>query len=278
METKQIVKDSILLNVNSNSASKYNGSMNSNLLFKTTGLIKSDKHTIYRQISLQHAEIPVSWYNINSNNNTLTITINSITTIYTITPSNYTIDSLTTYLNLIVTGMIFSFNSSTSKYTITNSLYDFVINASSSYKIFGQNKGIDLSSSSKILLFPNVVNLFSITRINIKSSIIQTKNFDTYFGQGCLLSSIPVNDAQTGLLIYHNYNNFNNLFQNPSLDYIDLQLVDEIGNLIDFNDVDIALFFQIDNYIEYIATQDNLLSLLSSNTKDKFILQKNGII
>ena len=148
----------------------------------------------------------------------------------------------------------------------------------SSYKIFGQNKDIDLSSSSKILLFPNVVNLFSITRINIKSSIIQTKNFDTYFGQGCLLSSSPVNDAQTGLLIYNNYNNFNNLFQNPSLDYIDLQLVDEIGNLIDFNGVDIALTFQIDNYIEYTATQDDLLDLLSSNTNDKFILQKNGII
>ena len=63
------ITDSKQINLSSNSANISNGSKNSNLLFQLPGLLKYDKNVLYNQISVVHAEIPISFYTINSNNN-----------------------------------------------------------------------------------------------------------------------------------------------------------------------------------------------------------------
>ena len=67
--TSQYITDSCLINLSSSSATKLNSTMNSNLLFKCIGMVKPDKNILYNTISVLNAQIPISYYLINSTNN-----------------------------------------------------------------------------------------------------------------------------------------------------------------------------------------------------------------
>ena len=65
--------------LNSASASiQLNGSKKSNCTFFFSDLIKFDKNAIEMRLELVNAQIPVSWYLINSTNNTFIITVSEL--------------------------------------------------------------------------------------------------------------------------------------------------------------------------------------------------------
>jgi len=93
-------------------------------------------------LTLAELTIPNSLYNVNSNNNVLNILMNGTVYNYIINPSNYTAITLVSYLNSIMTADSFtiSYNSNTSKITITNSVYNFTIYSnSSSFGVIGMD-------------------------------------------------------------------------------------------------------------------------------------------
>jgi len=126
--SSQYITDSISINLSSSSSIKQNGTMNSNLLFKCNGILKPDKNILYKTISIQNAQIPISYYLINSTNNTLVLNSVSYILIY----GNYTTSSIMTMItNIIPNTYSLSFNSSTGKFTLFNSSFDFTISVSS---------------------------------------------------------------------------------------------------------------------------------------------------
>jgi hypothetical protein len=91
--------DSKQINLSSASASIKNGSMNSSLYFSLQNILKKEQDIFYNLVSVIHAQIPVSFYIINSTNNGLRIKIGSNPSFpYNLRNGNYNASSFRTML------------------------------------------------------------------------------------------------------------------------------------------------------------------------------------
>ena len=86
-----------LVSINSKYATKLNGDNHSSLLFDFNSVAPKDVNSLYHTIAIQSAEIPASYYNVNSKNNTIRIyEIDGgveTTISFTIPVGNYTADT-----------------------------------------------------------------------------------------------------------------------------------------------------------------------------------------
>ena len=65
--------DNKLISLNSKFATKLNGSSLSNVVFPFSGILKSESNMKHVYISVMNAQMPVSFYVINSTNNVLKV-------------------------------------------------------------------------------------------------------------------------------------------------------------------------------------------------------------
>lgn len=224
---------------------------NTDCIFYLPNLNISSEHEIY--ISVQHASIPYTFYQINSSNNTLKYSfLNSDQNVYTIniTPGNYNVNELITFLNTSFTNIVVSYNVKTNKLTFsnnTNTNFQF-LNASTCLTLFGFSSysivstGYSLTSTNSINLCP-VSCICVLTNFKTKSFMCMKglKNFDQ-----SLLCTIPVNVNRNGIIIYENNNNFkSNLYTNV-INAINIKLCDMFGNLLNLNGCDWEMTIQLD--------------------------------
>jgi len=240
------ITDSLQIHVNSKHANFYNNNLTSDCEFSLPNIELVDGHYIY--LSIPHVIIPYSFYNIISTNNTLSITQNSIEQIITIPVGNMNAYTLMNYLTLMISNTTATYNTSSNKFTLTNSLYDFTINSSSTclelLGFTGNN-----TSTSKILTSNNSINLSRVHCICLSSSTFQTNNvLATLPNNGTILCSIPVGQNPPFGLISHMSNNGfkTNTFEN-SLSSIHLKLIDQNGMPIDLNGNHFSATIQIDS-------------------------------
>ena len=85
----ELVVDSRLINLNSKDAVKNNGAKLSDVYFKFRNLFREDEDVYYITCGVLNAQIPVSFYNINVNNQTLVYTVSG--TSYTMTVPQTTV-------------------------------------------------------------------------------------------------------------------------------------------------------------------------------------------
>ena len=263
------ITDSKQINLSSNSANISNGSKNSNLLFQLPGLLKYDKNVLYNQISVVHAEIPISFYTINSNNNKLFID----STLYTLTNGNYNASTFKTMLlSLLPTNYNLLLNASTGAYTLSYTTNFTINNNSTCYKILGLARNTNYTSVSNSLTFPYPCNFLGVNRLKIKSNILLTNNIDTNSnGRNNILTTIPVNNAQYGLIVYQNLVGFKCIFPNVGLDYIDLQITDEDDVELDFNNIPTYVTIQIDSIREQLPDDTNLSTIMTDEVSNDYI-------
>jgi hypothetical protein len=245
-ETKQY-----FLTSGGNTVNKINGSLNSNVNFYVPRIISYNKNTLYHTIKISHLEIPYSFYIINSNNNVLVVNATALM----IPVGNYnaltlleTINSL--FLDTFEFDISLSFENSTGKYTLTSDNFVYIASSSTIAKVIGLEKGFnynsifDFSSSQYIIEFPYLVNTAGIRNIFIKSNLI-TNNYSAYNGDSLILKSIPVNVPPYGIIIYNNNENIETMVKNRELNNIQLQLIDDEGYYIDFNNLDWSICIEI---------------------------------
>ena len=124
--------EGIQLHFNSKYAISFNNNLTSDCNFFLNNRLEiPNQHYLF--VSVVHTNIPYSFYNINSNNNFLSYTINSITYTLTITKGNYNALNLVSFINSnLQTGFTCSYNSITNKITFTNSTLEFQLNINSS--------------------------------------------------------------------------------------------------------------------------------------------------
>ena len=246
------------INLCSNSANIKNTNYNSVMLFKLLAMKKED-NILYNQVSLIHAQIPVSYYTINENNNLFILSTGS----YTLTNGNYNATSFKSmFLNLLGASFSMSLDSSTGKYTLTCSSGYTILSTTTCYKILGLVKNTSYVVSSS-LTFPYPCNFLGINRIKIKSSCFKTNNLDSNSnGHSDLLATIPVNTSQYGLINYINYTAFKNIIINKDINLVDITISDEEDNIINFNGIDVYLTLQIDSIIKDYDNDTDLLELM----------------
>ena len=247
------------INLSSNTATVKNGSYNSVMLFNLP-VMKTEKNVLYNQVSLISAQIPVSYYTINDNNNLFILSSGS----YTLTNGNYNATSFKTMflnlLNLLGSSFSMTLDTSTGKYTLIGSYT--ILSTTTCYKILGLEKGKSYVSTGS-LTFPYPCNFLGVNRIKIKSGCFKTNNLDSNSnGHSDLLATIPVNASQYGLINYNNYGMFKNIIHNEDITFIDITITDESDNIINFNGIDVHLTIQIDEIIEDYINDTNLVDIL----------------
>jgi len=238
----------------------------SNCVFFFEELLKISKNAIEMRVNVVNAQFPYSFYNINEYNNH--IVVNSIN--YYFDSGNYNINSfITQWYNTIPNTFgtwTLTYNQITNKLLIscTN---PFTIGDGSSMSILntlGFLPGFTYNSSPNGLLHSlqsyTVINFCGPMRLNIKTgSFNLNQNFDTYEkGRTTTLCSVPVNAPAGGIISYFNFTQYKSIFKNHEISTIQIEIQDENGNPIIFNNKDWTITLQIDIVNEISQSLDTL--------------------
>ena len=239
-----------------------NKTKKSNVVFFFNDTNQASKNVIEMRISVVNAQIPCSWYLINDSNNCITITLSGIDTTFYFPVGNYNVNTFITqwYITMGQTWLI-TFDNKTNKFTFSNTLGQFTFSdgLNSIYEIIGFIKGNAYTTSGNYITSMYSVNFGGLSRINIESSTFTIKNVDSYSkGITNTLVAIPVNCSQSGYIYYNNFTNFKSVFKNFALSSINIEIMDDKNNYIDFNNLDWTMTLQIDMVHEIVENFDSL--------------------
>ena len=230
------MSESFQIYLNSSSADNVN---NNSFSFTLPNLEIADGNYIY--LSVQYANIPYSFYNINSTNNTLNYTLNSVNYTITITPQ------IITALKTLMTGFTISYNSITNKITFSHSTYNFsFLSTSTCQEVLGFELKTSYTSSSLSLVSVSCISLISIKCINVVSNLLTYNINKSNPNNQSILCCIPITTQPNSIIEYKNSNNFrSNLFINQ-ISTIVIKLMDQNSNVLDLNGLDFFLTIQLD--------------------------------
>ena len=237
-----IIEDSLSIHLFSADGVSQNGSMLSDLTFQTQGVYQDDENILYTECALIQAQIPNSWFLVNSNNDTLNYFFGEDDWTIQLTHGNYTGTSLITelvakFLSAHGHEFTITLSSCTGKLIFENptpSLGNFTFYGTSSFKeIIGFETTI--TSSGYILAMPFLADLLGTLSIKICSNKLNTQNTDTVLTS--ILQTIPITGSSYDLTSWTNNNNSKSLLANRVLDFIDIKLYNDKNQLVDMNGV-----------------------------------------
>lgn len=237
--------DQRIITLSSNNATQNNGSFLSDVYFNFKGLIKQDLDIREIQISVQNAQIPISFYNINVYNNILILNYNSITYTFTLTRGNYNSSNLITEIIAQfalqgITDIAIVISSITGVLTFTRgaSLNFSILSTGTLNVVLGFLENTTYTSSLGVLNPPFPLNLLGLLKLKLASFEIQTGNFDSSVASNLnILATIPIESGSFGLILYDNISNTQAIINNDTLDGFDLQIYGDDDNLVNFNGI-----------------------------------------
>jgi len=236
------MSESFQIYLNSTNADNINNNIYNFIL---PNLEIADENYIY--LSVQYASIPYSFYNINTINNVLIYTLNLVNYTVTITPGNYNITQLVTFLKSNMSGFTISYNSITNKMTFSHSTYNFTfLSTSTCQEILGFKTNTNYTSTTLSLISLNCVSLIPIKCINIVSNLLTYNINKSNPNNQSILCCMPITTQPNSIIEYKNNNNFrSNLFINQ-ISNITIKLTDQNNNILNLNGLDFFLTIQLD--------------------------------
>lgn len=241
---------SICLFLNSQTANSYVNGYSSECMFVLPSLVIPKKSKI--SVSVQTASIPYSFFNCDDFNFKLSYIENAITYNKIIPQGNYNVLTLATALKTLM-GVNFNivYNSLDNTYTITNTLYEFQLLATSTcFEMMGFKDKTTYVSVSKSLKSVISINLFTIRNIYISSNnfILNNVNSSTP-NNSSILCSIPIQSSSGSIISYSNiYNVYNEVYNTHNLTLLHIKLTDQDGDILDLNGCHFSLTLQLDLY------------------------------
>lgn len=240
-------KDCRIISLNSNDALKLNGNKSSDLVFDFKNVLESDDNILYSTIGIIDAQIPVSWYLIETDTNTLNIMYNLTPYTITLSNGNYNANNLiieienrfreydlAIKISLNKVNGLLSFDFNTSLVTLEH------IGSEGLFRILGFDITIDYFSTvnNPIITPPFPLSLLGIQRIKLCSSNLSTiSNLDSNRSNNNILGIIPIDAPSYSLITYTNkLDNFGRI-KSRNIDMIDIQLLDEFGRFIQMNGI-----------------------------------------
>jgi len=261
------------LSSNSKSATKNNGTFNSDITFYIPNLIKKADNILYNTIKITHCEFPHSIYVVNIYNNYFKF--NNIDVFIPVGNynANTLLETLNTQLQTIDPNIIMTLNLTNGKYTLTSTtIFNINVSVSNIYKILGFENSIYngiFDGSNFVLDFPYPANFMGIRNIFIKMNNLILDNLNLTTNDKATLKSIPVNVPPFGVIMYNNNENTETLIKNPETDYLQLQLTDDDNNLINFNNLEWSICIEIKTTITTIKNITNNLIDYLNNTNEQ---------
>ncbi len=205
-------------------------------------------------IVLESVQIPYTFYSFYSSNNVLRVNYGGVTSI-TITPGNYTTSSLAAELKtqldttlsitstviFISNTMKFSITTGASAITILSVTTDALSTAASALGFRTDSASLTSVTSDSVVKIngPNYLSICStfLTKpVNNKTTYANSTYND-------VLLTVPVNTGPGGIIISEsNYPiKCSYKYEIKTTDVIDFQIKDDLGNILNFNGVDISM-------------------------------------
>ena len=239
------ITDNILISLNSKYATLKNDTYLSDVVFNFSSILKPEKNIKRAFLSVQNANIPVSFYIINEYNHRLVLKDvggggnHNIDLDY----GNYSASTLIIELqNKINIGFphtcIITFNKNNGKLIFQFSGDTQIRNTSTISNILGIGSGNLSSDASYIINIPYPLNLLGTKKLYIKSKSLDISTFDSQSGNMInIIATIPVSESFYGLINYIPANETKFLLTTNILDEIDIMITDDENNLINFNNL-----------------------------------------
>jgi len=280
-----IYQDCRLVTVNSNDAyQKLNADYNSDIVFSFPNVIKDDRDILHTTVGVVSAEIPVSWWLIDSDTNKMDFRVGSTDFLLVLPFGNYNGDNfLTTMqdafeailigqnikciitLDLITGKLTFKFETTQTVTFFYNNLTDGL------FRILGFTVGSNYISTqigvNMTIIAPNPMNILGIKQIRVCSTNLSTEgNFSSgELTANTILCCIPIDVPAWALINYTNKNNLFSKLKSKNVNTIDLQLVDELGRFLQMNSINWTLTIQ---FIIYRRFRNNPQGLAISSMND----------
>lgn len=265
-----------LINLNSNYAQQLNSTFLSSLYFSFPALIVNKTNIKKISVNILNAQLPYSFYIINIYNNVLRMDVNGgVPFSITLTRGNYNSNTLISEiltqlatLGITTISCVLSNITGCLTFTTTGTSFTFYSSGSTILQVLGFSPTSNYTSSLKILVAPFPLNLLNTLKIRICSTALISNTLDSSVkGTLNILASFAVNSESYGLNLYENQTNIQNELIIRDLNGFDIQILDDFGNLINFNNVywtatmlitteyeDIIENYPLNPY--YIPTQD----------------------
>jgi len=230
---------------------KLNGSLNSYLQFilKPSIAVSDVKNTL--SIKLSTAEIPYSFYTVNQYNNTFNIVENGVPRLITITKGSYDIFEFRDLILVLLGGAYtVTVSINTGKMTIINTTLATVglTFTSDAFKLLGFSNQIYSASGSVGLTSPNIISLFSITGIYLKSNLSGFNIYNTRLNNN-LSSILQLVQIEADAFNMINYRSTTDAFitklNDKNIDQLTFRWTDDEDNLIDFNNIDFEFTLKV---------------------------------
>lgn len=216
-----------------------------NLFFELNKPIKCYSN-MNMNIKLNSFKFTNSFYTINDNNNNFYYRYFTDGTIYKVTLTNgfYNVTTLLEHLNTLLENIfIFSYNESTLRIKLTNvnlsvfiQLYAGPLNC---LEVLGFDSEVNTTYESAIHIAPYLMNMMSVELLhinipNLSLDSISLKNSKKYN----ILDSIHVTSAPGESQTYNNINNFHYKLSEDLITFININILDQNYNSVDFNNID----------------------------------------
>jgi hypothetical protein len=269
-----------LITLNSRYANKINGTYNSNVIFNFKGILTDEDDIISSNICVMNAQIPISFYTINETNNYFQIKLGAGSYVnITIPVGNYNGNTLITALNVAILAtagfsptitlnnvngiLTFTYASSFTLNFPTNLLTG---GTNFTYRILGFNASSVNVGTSITANYP--LNLLGVNRLAIRSNKLAINSYNSVsLNLGITLSTIPVDVPAFSLISYTNQTDLNkSLLRVNIIDDIDISIVDEDNNFINFNNIDWTIALVLEN-VRLLPTKftDSFESLIKNS-------------
>lgn len=270
------ILDKRIIALTSKSGTLLNSSLKSNVFFQFTNLFNKDPSVAYAEVGVVSAEIPVSFYTINETNNSFVSNlieggVGSIIKTNTLPVGNYTANTLITqFLATLASSysaqtsdplVSLTINRSNGKLTLTwvapVAFNQITFSTSPFMTLLGYVGNIELDpiNLTRIATYP--LNLLGINKVYLSTNNLLTYNYDSgKQGFSNILATIEVDAPPYAIILYKNQTNTYNILRNDDVNSFTIELKDDVGNFIDFNNIDwnITLALNIYRYIQPAST------------------------
>lgn len=252
---------------NISSVNAENGSFKSKINVSLPDLSFHYEHIQNVYLSVDHCEVPNSFYIVNYTNNQ--IVIDNI--IYIVPVGNYNVNSIITVLQAILpTGFIITYDLITNKFKF-NYTTTYAINANSKNstinKVLGLGNSALLSDVAYNIYLPYMVNFLPIPRINFRSNFFMFDNYSTSDGSSNIFLPLQNNTGQLSMINYINQTQIQYLIQDRSITNFIITVTNDDGALLNFNDIDwtMTLLIKIEYYDYSTQETNNFKTIINTN-------------
>jgi len=241
--------DSLQLHLNSKQATSYNNNLTSDCNFILPMIEVPSQHYLY--MSVIHAVIPYSFYQIDRSNNILSYTIETLSYEVVILPGNYNARQLVVYLTYNMPNFTVTYNSIYNKFSFAHNSSNFTFNITSTcLGLIGMNQ-MNHTSSANILTSTQSIDLMPHKCLCVSSNLVTSSvNLSSPSELGVLIS-LPITSAPYSMITYRGDMDHQQCLYKNAFSSIQLRLTDQHGKSLDLNNIHWAITLQL-NVIKFV--------------------------